>query len=67
VNVLIDKLIRPEIRALNAYHVPEASGLIKLDAMENPYSLPETLAAEWCEQLRSAELNRYPDPTARQV
>jgi len=67
VNVLIDKLIRPEIRALNAYHVPEASGLIKLDAMENPYSLPETLAAEWREQLRSAELNRYPDPTARQL
>ena len=34
----IDRLIRPEIRALKAYHVPDASGLIKLDAMENPYT-----------------------------
>jgi histidinol-phosphate aminotransferase len=34
----IDKLVRPEIRALSAYHVPPANDLIKLDAMENPWS-----------------------------
>ncbi|MBK1693450.1 histidinol-phosphate transaminase [Chromatium weissei] len=66
-NALINKLIRPEIRAINAYHVPAATGFIKLDAMENPYSLPETLAAEWHETLHRAELNRYPDPTAQQL
>jgi histidinol-phosphate aminotransferase len=58
----IDALIRPEIRALNAYHVPPAAGLIKLDAMENPYGWPDALKSEWLERLRGVELNRYPDP-----
>ena len=61
------ELIRPEIRALRAYQVPDASGLVKLDAMENPYGWPEGLKAEWLEVLRGAELNRYPDPQGRQV
>ncbi len=61
---LIASLIRPEIRALSAYHVPEARGLIKLDAMENPYSWPEEIKQAWLESLRDAPLNRYPDPEA---
>ncbi|MCF7977245.1 MAG: histidinol-phosphate transaminase [Chromatiaceae bacterium] len=64
-NSLIEQLIRPEIRALKAYHVPDATGMIKLDAMENPYPWPESLANAWLEALRDAELNRYPDPRAR--
>ena len=56
--------IRPEIRALNAYHVPPASGLIKLDAMENPYTWPAALVEQWLDVLRDVPLNRYPDPTA---
>ncbi|AFL75102.1 histidinol-phosphate transaminase [Thiocystis violascens] len=62
---LIDRLVRPEIRALNAYHVPEAAGLIKLDAMENPYVWPESLKTEWLDALRDVALNRYPDPSGR--
>ena len=64
-NDLITRLIRPEIRALKAYHVPDASGLIKLDAMENPYSWPEALKQEWLEVLRDVPINRYPDPSAQ--
>ncbi len=64
-NSFIERLIRPEIRALKAYHVPEASGLIKLDAMENPYAWPAPMKAAWLEALRDAPLNRYPDPEAR--
>lgn len=30
---LIARWVRPELRALHAYHVPDARGLIKLDAM----------------------------------
>jgi histidinol-phosphate aminotransferase len=60
----VDDLIRPQVRALSAYHVPDASGLIKLDAMENPYRWPEEMVAEWLEELRTAPLNRYPDPAA---
>ena len=55
--------IRPEIRALNAYHVADASGLIKLDAMENPYVL-DALTGHWSDVLATAEINRYPDPSA---
>ena len=59
--------IRPEIRALSAYHVQDASGLVKLDAMENPYTWPEYLRREWLERLRSVDVNRYPDPQAREL
>jgi len=64
-NDLITRLIRPEIRALKGYHVPDARGLIKLDAMENPYTWPEALKQEWLEVLRDVPINRYPDPAAQ--
>jgi histidinol-phosphate aminotransferase len=58
----IERLIRPEIRGLKAYHVPDATGLIKLDAMENPYGWSEDLRREWLQSLQDVHLNRYPDP-----
>lgn len=61
---LIECLIRPEIWALKAYLVPDAAGLVKLDAMENPYSWPADIREEWLETLRGIALNRYPDPAA---
>ena len=60
----IDRFLAPQLRALQSYHVPPAAGLIKLDAMENPYSWPAWLVNDWLETLRSAALNRYPDPAA---
>ena len=42
-------------------------GLIKLDAMENPYSWPEDIKKEWLEALKECQLNRYPDPEARHL
>lgn len=59
-----DKVIRDEIRAITAYHVQSAEGLVKLDAMENPYRLPEALRRAVAEAVADAEFNRYPDPTA---
>ncbi|MCP5422957.1 MAG: histidinol-phosphate transaminase [Chromatiaceae bacterium] len=64
-NRLVDNWVRPEIRALSPYHVQPAQGMIKLDAMENPYSWPDALRQAWVELLRSVDVNRYPDPTAR--
>ena len=58
------ELIRPEILALSAYHVPDAFGMVKLDAMENPYRLPEALRREVAELASDVALNRYPDPSA---
>ena len=57
-------LVRDEIRALTAYHVAPAAGLVKLDAMENPYRLPPELARELGEFLATIAINRYPDPVA---
>lgn len=55
--------IRPDILSMGAYHVPDASGLIKLDAMENPYTLPDDLKSQLAVHLASIELNRYPVPS----
>jgi histidinol-phosphate aminotransferase len=33
--------------AVASYHVADASGFIKLDAMENPYHLPHHLREDW--------------------
>lgn len=60
-------LIRPEVIALSAYHVQDASGLIKLDAMENPYHWPPDMVEDWLEVLREAQPNRYPDPHANRL
>jgi histidinol-phosphate aminotransferase len=57
-------LLREEILALHAYHVPDSVGYIKLDAMENPYLLPENLRSEIAELVAGAAVNRYPDPGA---
>jgi len=54
-------MIRKDIRALSAYHVPDASGMTKLDAMENPFVLPEALRDAWAEELKKVDVNRYPD------
>jgi len=64
---LIDRWVRPEIRRVGAYHVPDAAGMVKLDAMENPYEWPEHLRREWAERLSEARFNRYPDPHARHL
>ncbi len=57
-------LLRPEVLALAAYHVPDASGLVKLDAMENPWALPPELAADLGRQLAGVAINRYPTADA---
>ena len=57
----VTRWVRPEIRALSAYHVPDSGDFIKLDAMENPYHWPETMVEQWLAILGETELNRYPN------
>lgn len=64
-NDLIASVFRREVLALSAYKVADATGLIKLDAMENPYSWPDDIKASWLEALKDCPLNRYPDPEAK--
>ncbi len=56
-------LIRPDILAMSGYHVPSAAGLVKLDAMENPYELPPELRRALAERLAAVAINRYPAPS----
>ncbi len=65
VSQLISRLVRPEIQAMQAYSVADATGLLKLDAMENPYTWPSSMQQEWLEVLKDVEMNRYPDPEGR--
>ena len=57
----VERWIRPSILASSAYKVPASAGLIKLDAMENPYPWPDEIKQAWLDELRSVDLNRYPD------
>jgi histidinol-phosphate aminotransferase len=59
--------IRPEIQQLSAYHVAAAEGLIKLDAMENPYTWSPELVSAWLRRLQTVTVNRYPDPDAHRL
>lgn len=59
---LIEKVIRPDVRAMSAYTVQPAQGFLKLDAMENPYAMPDHLRQELAKRLSQIALNRYPIP-----
>ncbi len=63
----LQTLFRSEVLALSAYHVADAQGFIKLDAMENPYTWSNNLKLTWLARLKNCPLNRYPDPEAREL
>ena len=63
----IVRLVKPEIRAMGAYQVPDSRGMVKLDAMENPFIWPESMQRAWAELISSAHVNRYPHPDAPEV
>ena len=53
--------LRSDVRAMHSYVVQDATGMVKLDAMENPYRLPANLQAALGAHLGAVALNRYPD------
>ncbi len=57
---LLARTLRPEVMAMHAYAVQPASGMVKLDAMENPFRLPDALRAELGARLGEVAINRYP-------
>ena len=52
--------IRPDVRAMHAYRVQPSAGMLKMDAMENPFRLPAHLQAALGQRLGALALNRYP-------
>ncbi len=59
------RVVRPEILSMSAYPVAAADGMVKLDAMENPYPLPEGVRERLGKALGGVPVNRYPDAGAR--
>jgi histidinol-phosphate aminotransferase len=56
----LKQVVRQDIQSMHAYAIQPSAGLVKLDAMENPFRLPEHLQRELGERLGRVAINRYP-------
>ena len=56
----LQRTIRQDIQSMHAYAIQNSAGLVKLDAMENPFRLPEALQKALGERLGRVAINRYP-------
>ena len=56
----LKKVVRQDIQSMHAYAIQPSAGLVKLDAMENPFRLPERLQQALGERLGRVAINRYP-------
>lgn len=63
----INLVIRQDVQSMHGYAVQDSAGLVKLDAMENPFSLPQALQHALGERLGRVAINRYPTVCVRQV
>jgi histidinol-phosphate aminotransferase len=52
--------IRQDVQSMHAYAIQNSAGMLKLDAMENPFALPLPLQAELGRRLGAVAINRYP-------
>lgn len=52
--------IRSDVQGMHAYAVQDSRGMVKLDAMENPFTLPPALQALLGQRLGAVAINRYP-------
>jgi histidinol-phosphate aminotransferase len=52
--------IRQDVAGMHAYAIQPSAGLVKLDAMENPFRLPPALQQALGERLGRVAINRYP-------
>ncbi len=62
-SALADRLrqvIRQDVQSMHGYAIQPSAGLVKLDAMENPFRLPPALQRELGERLSRVAINRYP-------
>jgi len=54
------RVLRQDVQSMHAYAIQPSRGLVKLDAMENPFRLPEALQDELGRRLGRVSINRYP-------
>ena len=63
----IQHTIRQDVSSMHAYAIQDSRGLIKLDAMENPFRLSDALQRELGERLGRVAINRYPAQSTADV
>jgi histidinol-phosphate aminotransferase len=63
----LQRTLRQDVMSMHAYAIQPSVGLIKLDAMENPFTLPPELQRELGERLGRVAINRYPAQCAADV
>jgi histidinol-phosphate aminotransferase len=54
------RFIRQDVQSMHAYAIQHSVGMVKLDAMENPFALSPQLQAQLGERLGKVAINRYP-------
>jgi histidinol-phosphate aminotransferase len=56
----IARTIRQDVTSAAGYAIQPSAGMVKLDAMENPFGLPSALRRALGERLADVAINRYP-------
>jgi histidinol-phosphate aminotransferase len=56
----IARTIRQDVQSTAGYAIQPSAGMVKLDAMENPFTLPPALQQALGERLGRVAINRYP-------
>ena len=59
--------LRPSIKNLKPYQVVKTENMIKLDAMESPFIMPQILNKKYPSMLANAKINLYPDACAHKL
>jgi len=59
-STLIARYIRQDVQSMRGYAIQPSAGMVKLDAMENPFLLPDALRHELGKRLANVAINRYP-------
>ena len=54
------RFIRQDVQSMHAYAIQDSVGMVKLDAMENPFALPAELQTALGARLAQVAINRYP-------
>jgi histidinol-phosphate aminotransferase len=62
---VVAAVVREDVRALKAYVVADAAGMVKLDANESAFPPPADAHARALRALAAVDMHRYPDGPAR--
>ena len=63
----LQAVIRQDVQSMHGYAIQPSAGLVKLDAMENPFRLSPALQRELGERLGRVAINRYPAQSVADV